>query len=96
MNQSAGKSILEEIKSFPVLEEKVRQLIGRLTSLKDERDTLVKQLMELEGHLQEHQTEVTGLREKLRDPSRGTLDSDKSEIIKKRLNGILDKLEEFS
>lgn len=95
MNQTTSKSMLNEIKNFAILEEKINQLLERLTSLKDERDTLVKQLVELEGVLREREAEITGLREKLRDTSRGVLDSGKSEIIKKKLGGILEKLEEF-
>ena len=95
MNQSAAKSTLNEIKNFSVLEEKIDKLLERLTNLKDERDTLVKQLVELERVLREREAEITELREKLRGIPDAVLDSQKSAIIKKKLAGILEKLEEI-
>lgn len=82
-----------EIESFSRLEEKIDQLLERMEALKQERDLAVAQRSETEELLRRRETEIEQLKQKLEEAQTRTLDPEKESVIREKLTGLLNKLD---
>ena len=84
-----------EIKNFRILEEKIERLIARMTEIKKERDLALKQKSEIEVVLRRRETENAQLKDRVQNAEQRALDPKKSEEIRSRLSGLIEKLDDL-
>ncbi len=90
------KNLLDaELDIFRKLEERLDLLLKKMSELKKQRDRAIQQKSELESLLRRRETQIAELKDKLASAQRRTISPEKEKVIKERLQGLLNRLQEF-
>ena len=96
MSQSNSSKFLDsELKGFQILENKIGLLLKKFNELKEQRDRAVQQKAELETLLRRRETQIAQLQDNLAEAQKRSLTPEKEELIKEKLQGLLNRLQEF-
>lgn len=96
MAQSKDAPLLEsEFEVFKALEEKIDALLKRVSDMKEQRDKALQQKTELETLLRRRETQIAQLQDNLAVAQKRALTPEKEKMIKDKLRGLVDRLQEF-
>jgi len=96
MSQSNSSKFLDsELKGFQILEDKISLLLTKFGELKEQRDRAVQQKAELETLLRRRETQIAQLQDNLAEAQKRSLTPEKEKLIKDKLQGLLNRLQEF-
>jgi len=83
------------LKGFQILEDKISLLLTKFGELKEQRDRAVQQKAELETLLRRRETQIAQLQDNLAEAQKRSLTPEKEKLIKDKLQGLLNRLQEF-
>jgi hypothetical protein len=96
MAQSKDTPLLDpEFEVFKALEDKIDQILKRLADMKEQRDKALQQKTELESLLRRRETQIAQLQDSLATAQKRALSPEKEKLIKDKLRGLVDRLQEF-
>ncbi len=84
-----------EYESFKILEDKITRVLEKVETLKQENADLKNQLETIKREYNEKAAECEELSLNLQNAKGKERDPDKEEKIKKKVSGLLEKLENF-
>lgn len=96
MNPKIQPPVLDsELEVFSQLETKIDRLLQRYEEVKKERDTAVRQKVELETLLRRREAQIAQLQDNLAEAKSRSISPEKEQLIKQKLQELADRLKNY-